>query len=407
MIGGGAWSWSDAQSSPVAGTSSAEPWEFSRYVSTENGARMISGQMQLGKNEELGWSSACIFVGVGTGSKNDAHDLGSANQLLLTGYVTAGEPLEIRLTQPDVDDWKGWATTLVGTGDSTTTYSLNIPTGKSFPDLENIYGMRFAAVSNHYSPVQFTFRSIVARNQGHFPHTDFKLPKSGGEIFLFDSAGTLRDSIAYPNVPTGKSYALTTVGWGLANPSPLGVESFAYAGQAVNRFSLPHSDSIKSRLTFFFPAIPRGPFAASLAERPRRSRVPYAPRRLPFLRQRFSASPLSVTDSFRAKRQPEPMFSKTSQALRRPLSRRIPVRFSVRIPESTKKVQTRMPPNRIMAPTTGSTRRYPPKSLSLNREARRLRSKALPAMKSLETTAARTKRNPLRSSFERSSAIPG
>lgn len=241
MIGGGSWSWSDAQSTPVAGTSSAEPWEFSRYVSTESGTRMISGQMQLGKNEELGWSSACIFVGVGTGSKNDAHDLGSANQLLLTGYVTKDEPLEIRLTQPDIDDWKGWATTLVGTGDSTTTYSLNIPTGKSFPDLENIYGMRFAAVSNHYSPVQFTFRSIVARNQGHFPHTGFKLPKSGGEIFLFDSAGTLRDSIAYPNVPTGKSYALTAVGWGLARPSPLGIESFAYAGQAENRFSLPHS----------------------------------------------------------------------------------------------------------------------------------------------------------------------
>lgn len=241
MIGGGAWGWSDAQSTPVSGTSSAKPWKFSRYVSTENGARVISGQMQLGTNEELGWSSACIFVGVGTGSKNDTHDLGSANQLLLTGYVTKDEPLEIRLTQPDVDDWKGFSMTLTGTGDSTTTYSLNIPSGKTFPDLEHIYGIRFSAVSNHYSPVQFTFRSIVARNQGHFSHTSFKLPKSGGEIFLFDAAGTLRDSIAYPKVPTGMSYALTSGGWGFARPSPLGIENFAYAGQATDKFELPPS----------------------------------------------------------------------------------------------------------------------------------------------------------------------
>ncbi len=258
MIGGGAWGWSDAQSTPVAGTSSAKPWQFSRYVSTENGTRMVSGQMQLGKNEELGWSSACIFVGTGTGSKNDTHDLGSANQLLLTGYVTKDEPLEIRLTQPDVDDWKGWATTLTGTGDSTTTYSLNIPSGKSFPDLEHIYGMRFAAVSNHYTPVQFTFKSIVARNQGHFPHTNFKLPKSGGEIFLFDAAGTLRDSIAYPKVPTGKSYALTAVGWGLAKPSPLGIENFAYAEQATDKFSLPASGFYAEPFSVFLPSDSEG-----------------------------------------------------------------------------------------------------------------------------------------------------
>lgn len=241
MIGGGAWGWSDATNTPVSGTSVAQPWAFKSYVSTADGSRKISGEMQLGKNEELGWSSACIFVGVGTGSSSDTHNLGMANQLLLTGYITKGEPLEVRLTQPDIDDWKCWGETITGTGDSSTTYAITLPTGKTFPDLANIYGTRFSAESNHYNKVQFTFSSIVARNQGHFPHANFKLPQSGGELFLFDAAGTLRDSIAYPKVPTGKTFAFTSVGWGFADPTPLGIGNFAYKGEAKNNFELPSS----------------------------------------------------------------------------------------------------------------------------------------------------------------------
>lgn len=258
MIGGGAWGWSDAQSTPIAGTSTAEPWQFPRYVSTANGTRTLSGQMQLGKNGELGWSSACIFVGVGTGSKSDVHDLGSANQLLLTGYVTKDAPLEIRLTQPDIDDWKGWAGKITGTGDPTTTYSLNVPSGKKFPDLANIYGLRFSPQSNQYDTVQFTFTSIFARNQGHYPHAGFKISQSGGEIFLFDSEGTLRDSIAYPKVPLGKSYALTAAGWGFAKPSPLGLENFDYPGQTKDKFLLPASGFYDEPFPIFMPSDSEG-----------------------------------------------------------------------------------------------------------------------------------------------------
>lgn len=241
MIGSGAWAWSDAESSPVAGSSVASPWAFSGYVASENGKKSISGQMLLGSNEELGWSSACIFVGVGSGSSSDAYDLGSADQLLLTGYLTKGEPLEIRLTQPDLDDWRAWPAQIVGTGDSTTTYAVTLPTGTKFPDLENIYGTRFAAVGGNYNLVQFKFSSVVARNQGHFPHANFKLPKEGGGIFLFDSAGTLRDSIAYPEIPKGMSYAFAANGWGFAAPTPLGVGNWAYAAQAKDSYSLPKS----------------------------------------------------------------------------------------------------------------------------------------------------------------------
>ncbi|MBP5247265.1 MAG: CotH kinase family protein [Fibrobacter sp.] len=241
LLGYGTWSWSDAQNSPVAGESVAEPWQFSGFVSEENGHREISAQIQLVDNAELGWSSACVFLGVESASTSDTHDLGSANQLLLTGYITKDEPLELRLAQPDYDDWLGWSTTLTGTGDPSTTYKISLPTGTTFPDLKNIYGSRFSAVSNHYNRVQFHFTSYIARNQGHFPHTNFKLPQGGGNIFLFDSTGTLRDSIIYPNVPQGQAYSYTALGWGFAKPTPLGIANEAFPTQASNVFNLPES----------------------------------------------------------------------------------------------------------------------------------------------------------------------
>ena len=256
MLGGGAWGWSDAQSSPVAGTSFAKPWLSSRYLSKENGANVLSGQMQLGENEELGWSSACIFVGVGTGSRHVGHDLSKTNQSLLTGFVTKNEELELRLTQTDLDDWKGWPTKITGTGDSSTTYLITLPTEGNFPDLKNIYGSRFSAVNSYKNPVQFKFTSFVARNQGHFPHTNFKLPQEGGNIFLLDSTGTLRDSIAYPKVPNGKSYSFAGSGWGFATPNPMEFSLESYAGQAVDSYQLPASGFYSVPFTISFGSDP-------------------------------------------------------------------------------------------------------------------------------------------------------
>ena len=241
LLGFDSWSWSDAESSPVKGASIVKPWLSSEYISTENGKRSVSAEMQLASNAELGWSSACVFIGVNSTSTSDTHDLGSANQLLITGYITKDEPLEVRLAQPDYDDWLGWHTILTGTGDSSTTYKIILPTGTKFPDLQNIYGTRFSAVSNHYNRVQFHFTSYIARNQGHFPHTNFKIPQSGGNIFLFDSTGALRDSISYPSVPQGKAYSYAANGWGFADPTPLGIANASYSVQVSNSFYFPES----------------------------------------------------------------------------------------------------------------------------------------------------------------------
>ncbi|MCK9182169.1 MAG: CotH kinase family protein [Fibrobacteraceae bacterium] len=242
LIGTGSWSWTDAQSTPP-GTSIAEPFAFTEFIGTqESGARAFSGQMQLGEIGDLGWSDACIFLGTGSSNKSDSKDLSKANQLLLTGYLTKGEELEIKLAQPDIDDWKGWSTSIKGTGEVSSTYEITLPTGKTLPDLANIYGIRFDPGENSYDLIQFTFTSIIARNQGHYPHASFQLSKKGGSLFLCDSSGNIRDSVAYPEVQSGKSYTSNGTSWGFADPSPAGSTSgLVYNEIEKNKFSLPSS----------------------------------------------------------------------------------------------------------------------------------------------------------------------
>lgn len=229
LSGGGCWTWTDSQNEPVAGSSTATnlPGQ-SRQCFRENGMPVFGGVVQFGENEELGWSSVSFFVGASGGSKTDVVDISNANELLLTGFISEGRKLEVRFTQPDLDDWLGWPFELVGTGDSNTTYNVPLPTGTKFPDLENIYGTRFSPANQEYGEITFKITSYVARNRGHEPHANFKLHKKGGALYVMNAAGGMMDSLTYPKIPVGKSWSFgalseAAVGRGFATPTPFGL----------------------------------------------------------------------------------------------------------------------------------------------------------------------------------------
>ena len=228
LIGPGCWKWTDAQSEPVAGESRADnlPGK-SKVCFTENGSRAFGSRMQFGENEELGWTSIAVFVGTGSSSKDDVVDISAANEILLTGYVTAGRKLAFRLAQPDVDDWLGWEAVIEGTGDSNTTYAIGLPQGMKLPDLQNIYGTRFSPESNEMKEVDMKVTSFIARNRGHEPHANFKLHHKGGSLYLMNEDGAIVDSIAYPAMPVGKTWSFGAspegaATYGFADPSPYG-----------------------------------------------------------------------------------------------------------------------------------------------------------------------------------------
>lgn len=229
MIGPGCWTWTDAQND-IAGYSFANPLEGkSKVCYTEDKVRHVGADMQFGDNQELGWSSISVFVGTGNSNKDDVLDISKANELLLTGFITKDRQLSLRLAQPDLDDWTGYEIVFTGTGDSNTTYRAALPTNSKFPDLANIYGTRFSPQSQEVLRMQMDVKSYVVRNRGHEPHASFKVKKKGS-LYLLNKDYAIVDSVAYPDVPIGKSWTLgnTAEGvnaWGFASESPYGYAS--------------------------------------------------------------------------------------------------------------------------------------------------------------------------------------
>ena len=223
LIGNGCWTWTDSQNTPVAGQSTVKFLKGSSTCFDEDGVRKFGGTMQFGENAALGWHSISFFVGTGSSSKTDPTDLSKTNEILLTGYIEKDRQLQLRLAQPDVDDWKGWAKTLKGTGDSSYTYRIPLPVGTTMPDLAHIYGTRFSPEDQELHSLTFKVSSYIARNRGHEPHANFKLKKSGGSLFLMRTDGSVSDSVTYPELPLGKSWSHDVEkGWGYADPTPYG-----------------------------------------------------------------------------------------------------------------------------------------------------------------------------------------
>lgn len=235
MIGTGCWTWTDAQNEDVAGTSYSEPLSGkSKLCFSENGIRMFGSRMKLGENAELGWSSISSFVGTRSSASTDVIDISGDNELLMRAYITKDRKVSFRLGQSDVDEWKGYEIVLTGTGDSSTVYRVALPTGKTFPDLANIYGTRMSPEANEKKEVTVKVFSYIARNRGHEAHTSFKIKNESGTLYLVNPSVGIMDSVAYSEVPVGKTWSLgedsaklalgnASLSWGFSDPTPYGM----------------------------------------------------------------------------------------------------------------------------------------------------------------------------------------
>ena len=228
MIGPGCWTWTDSQNDPP-GESYADPLPGQKKnCFKENAERYFGAVMKLGENEDLGWSSIAVFVGTGSSDKKDVLDISAANEILMRAYITKDRKVSFRLTQPDIDDWKGYEIVFTGTGDSSTVYRAAFPTGKTFPDLKNIYGTRMSPEANESQEVSVKVFSYIARNRGHEPHAGFKISEAGGRLYLVNADTAIVDSVAYPKMPVGKTWnfgtlADGTMGFGFGDASPYGL----------------------------------------------------------------------------------------------------------------------------------------------------------------------------------------
>lgn len=275
MIGPGCWTWTDSQNDPP-GESYADPLPGQKKnCFKENAERYFGAVMKLGENEDLGWSSIAVFVGTGSSDKKDVLDISAANEILMRAYITKDRKVSFRLTQPDIDDWKGYEIVFTGTGDSSTVYRAALPTGKTFPDLKNIYGTRMSPEANESQEVSVKVFSYIARNRGHEPHAGFKISEAGGRLYLVNADTAIVDSIAYPKMPVGKTWNYGPRGaeshikengdkvfsdfgyqWGYADPSPYGktLEIIASCSPAVDTLAeIPPSGFYSNPFVIAFP----------------------------------------------------------------------------------------------------------------------------------------------------------
>ena len=228
MIGTGCWTWTDSQNDPP-GESYADPLPGKKEnCFGAKGGTQFGAVMKLGENEDLGWSSIAVFVGTGSSDKEDVLDISAANEILMQAYITKDRKVSFRLTQPDIDDWKGYEIVFTGTGDSSTVYRATLPTGTSFPDLKNIYGTRMSPEANESQEVTVKVFSYIARNRGHEPHAGFKISPSAGHLYLVNADTAIVDSVAYPEMPIGKTWnygalADGRMGFGFGEASPYGL----------------------------------------------------------------------------------------------------------------------------------------------------------------------------------------
>lgn len=263
LIGTGAGSWADSQNDPP-GRSTAGPFAFPGILDSVDGKPAISGSITLADNSgtELTWSSASVFLGLGSAAESDTRDISTKDQIVLRGYLDAGKQLEVRLAQPGLDDWLGWFGTITGTGKDNELYTIALPASSGIPDLTRIYGIRFASAASQVQTIRFTFTEIIARKRGTDLHADFKLSRSGGSLYLTDTTGALRDSVAYPAVPVGLSYAYDAQAktWNLSEPATPGEANSASTrlGQVAAPTDLPVSGLYAAPLKITLPATDSG-----------------------------------------------------------------------------------------------------------------------------------------------------
>lgn len=252
MVGSSCWGWADSQNTPIAGTSMVAPLHENFCYNTELG-RHFSARMQHGQNTALGWSSTSLFVATKLGAPENTIDISATNELVLTGYLPKNLNLELRLAQPDIEDYEGWFATLKGTGDLNSTYRILMPQNTSFPDLANIYGTRFAPVENEMKPVEFEFYSYIARNRGGEAHTSFKLNKSGGSLYLVNQKQEILDSVAYPELPPQKTWSKGDSFWGYADATPNGAVLGTLFTEKLGAVELPPSGFYTEPFVVTFP----------------------------------------------------------------------------------------------------------------------------------------------------------
>ena len=197
--------WSDSLNDPPGG-SSFGPWEIPgrlRGLLAPEGIQALSATMTLRDPDgtDLDWSSVEVAMTMPKGLV----DVSGRDRLQLRATIPLGQPLVLRFCEVGQDCWKGATLRVEGTGRRLDLYDLSLQgVATDFSKLSAVY---FVPPMGRFGTYRFTVTDLRFHRSALRPHASFELHRKGGVLHLEDTAGVMRQSVAYPEMPATASWA--------------------------------------------------------------------------------------------------------------------------------------------------------------------------------------------------------
>jgi hypothetical protein len=197
--------WSDSMNEPP-GRSSFGPWEIADSLQgtlMPEGIPALSATLDFRDNNgtALPWSEVEVLMTM----RDSLLDIGDRDHLLLRATLPAGQPLMLRFCEKGQQSWMGASLRIEGTGRRLDTYDLSL---RGMPtDFRRLADLYFAPPTGHYGTYRITVAGLRFYRSARNPHASFELHRKGGSLHLEDTSGTLRQAVAYPEMPATASWA--------------------------------------------------------------------------------------------------------------------------------------------------------------------------------------------------------
>jgi len=200
-----AYGWSDTANDPP-GRSTVGPWEMAKISARLMPESLWAFSATMVLNDPAGtgidWSAVEVSM---TPKPGSYVDVSGRDRLVLRATLPAGQPTLLRFCEDGQECWKGATVKVVGTGERLGRYDISVqgvPT--NFAKLATV---SFLPPTGRFGTYRLTVVNLHFYRSALRPHASFELHRKGALLHLEDTAGTLGQTVKYPEMPATSSWA--------------------------------------------------------------------------------------------------------------------------------------------------------------------------------------------------------
>ena len=178
------------------GTSTIAPLDYSTFIGgTGPDQYEVSAEFYIGDNSaNFGWQSSSIEIFFNDDQVSEV-DLSAYDKIIFNANVPDGKFINFSIMETTKNNWEGERFLINGQGEKAA-YEFDIPISKV--ERSEIKGVRIDApampLETNYS---FNLSDLYFVRSKQYGHTNFKLEKEGGKLYLTDSLNNVWDKWEY------------------------------------------------------------------------------------------------------------------------------------------------------------------------------------------------------------------